>query len=220
MFECADMMYQRTKTLVDSSDEIHRLYGPAKIRQRMAFSSFSIPNRNIKHRDWDEREGDDRRSEDMRKLLLEERQIMEKHARKAGCDLIIDPYVRSSSTMKLTSEGRETELMNSNSPTRKRLEILVDFLESMPDEMVRVVFQEGNIDGGIHIIGDWFTAEAVVPHYKGGYKQTVFTRHAPTVLAKVQAFDEEFEDMLLDAKLNGSSSRQAAIKTLKEIITG
>lgn len=220
LFECAAMMYQRTKTLVDNADEIHRLYGPARIRQRMAFSSFSIPNRHIKHPDWDERDGFEKRSPEIRGLLLEERRIMEKHSREAGCDLILDPYVQSSSTMKATGMGREAEFAHSMSPTLKRLDILVDFLESMPDDRVRVVFQRGNIDGGIHIIGDWFTAEAVVPHYKGGYQQTIFTRHAPTVLAKIQAFDQEFEEMLQDANPDGSSSRQVAIKKLKEIIDG
>lgn len=214
MFECADMLHERTRILVDNATAVYELYGPAKIRQLMAFSSFSIPDRHIKHDDWDKREGSHLHSPEVRELLLKERQIMEKHARQAGCDLILDPYV----TVGAAGKGREAEDSPPSSPAKKRLQILVDFLESMPDDKVRAVFQRGKIDSGIHIVGDWFTAEAVVPHYKTGYKQTIFTRHAPTVQARVNAFDAEFEDLQRDIRLNGTSSRQAAIHALQGII--
>ena len=211
-YECADMLYQRTKVLVDNATLILKQYGSARIRQRMAFSSFSIPRRHIRHSDWDLREGNDPRSLEVRALLLEERRIMEEHAREAGCDLVLDPSVGASSTMVMGKNG-------TRGPTMMRLKTLVEFLESMPDDKVRVVFQQGTIDGGVHIIGDWFASEAVVPYYKGGYRQTMFTRHAPTVLSKLRAFDNDFEDMLEDNS-TGTPSRQVAIEALKDMIQG
>lgn len=58
-----------------------------------------------------------------RGLQWEERKAFERHAREVGCDLIIDldlPY---------DSAGLYAK--------RVRLEILLDFLESLPDDKVR-----------------------------------------------------------------------------------
>jgi hypothetical protein len=218
-FECAEMLYKRTKVLVDSADLVLKQYGPARIRQRMAFSSFSIPNRNIGDADWDKREGLDIRNKDIRKELLEERRIMEKHAREAGCDLILDPYVQSSSTMNMPEANLSPDdLKKVKEASNTRLRILIDFLENMPDNKVRIAFRKGKIEGGIHIIGDWFVAEAVVPWYKGGFKQTIFTRHAPTVLHKLEEFDIDFNEALGDIDLKGKSSRENALITLKTLV--
>jgi len=217
-FECADQLRQRTQMLVDNSNALLRTQGPCRIRQRMAFSSFGLPNRSARHPDWDVRDGVDHRSSEVRDLLRQERVVLESHAREAGCDLVIDPYV----------SAEEADVHAPESPrfkhriegTMKRLEILREFLESMSDDKVRVVIQKGQIEGSILIVGDWFAAEAVVPHYKGGYKQTILTRHAPTVLSKIQEFDRDFDESLSDAGLHGESSRSAAIRTIDEIRAG
>jgi hypothetical protein len=218
MFECAEMLCKRTKLLAENADTILKQYGPAKVRQRMAYSSFSIPNRNIRHADWDKREGLEIRNPELRTVLLEERRIMERHASEAGCDLALDPYVHSSSTMSEPEKNRDPAMKTLKESTNIRLQILIEFLENMPDNKIRVIFQKGAIEGGIQIIGDWFSAEAVVPRYKGGYKQTIFTSHAPTVLTKIQDFDIEFEEALKEMELNGKSSRQNAIDTLQSLI--
>ena len=222
MLECTEKLSARTEKIVQNAVRIYerycKYYGPAKIRQRMAYSSFSIPKQRINNPIWERREGLDLRGPETRELLQQERLIMEKHALKGGCDLILDPYVRSSSTLNINSNYSETEIEKIKISTRTRLETLIDFLDSMPDELVRVVFQEGKIEGGMHLVGDWFATEAVVPKYKGGYKQTTFTHHAPTVLSKIKAFDSEFEEILEETNLLGKSSREAAIETLKNIL--
>jgi len=223
MFECTESLLARTDKLVKYANRIYdrycKDYGAAKVRQRMAFSSFSIPNKGVKNNIWDRREGLDRRGPEIRELLLKERKVMEKLARGGGCDLILDPYVRSSSTLSIDDAYSKTELETIKLSSVTRLETLINFLEDMPDDKVRVVFQEGKIEGGMHIIGDWFATEAVVPKYKGGYKQTIFTHHAPTVLSKIEAFDYEFEEILMDMKLEGISSRETAIIALKNMLT-
>lgn len=204
MFQCADRLYQRTKMLVAYAKNVLRFGQAGRVRQRMAFTSFSLPNRHPDHPDWDKRDGAEKRSFADRELLRQEREVMEQHAREQGCDLIIDPYV--------VPRGHGGEA------TATRLRILTEFLESMPDEKARVVIKRGKVEGGQIIIGDWFAAEAVVPHYGGGYRQTIFTRHAPTVLNRLADFDREFEGLLADTKLGDRSSRAAAIETIGEIM--
>jgi len=215
MFECADQLHERTRMLVGYAKHLLQSVGPCRIRQRMAFSSFSLPDRNAKHPDWDLREGTDRRPDEVRRDLRLERSLMEQHAREAGCDLILDPYVGAEEGKPPLSEPR---LKHELGPSIKRLQILKEFMEHMPDDKLRVGICRGKIDGSLSLIGDWVSAEAVVPHYKGGYKQTIFTRHAPTVLAKVEEFDRDLEELIDEAETKGLSSRQAAIRTLEGII--
>jgi len=215
MFECADRLHDRTQTLVDAAQFLWDKSGPCKVRQRSAFSSFSIPDRAANHADWDLRDGPHRRDPAVRDLLRLERRLLGSHAREAGCDLVIDPYVR----LEVGDQGDEQlQFKHQREASLKRLELLLHFLDNMPDDKLRVVIQRGQIEGSITVVGDWVAAEAVVPHYKGGYKQTIFTRHGPTVLAKVHEFDREFEDHLRDTGLTGASSRRAAMRTIQEIM--
>lgn len=215
MFECADDLHQRTEVLVKYAKSLLLETGPAKLRLRMAFSSFSLPNKGPKHTDWEECEGSEKRSENERKLLRQEREVFEEHACGQGCDMILDPYVSAEAPER---RAATTRFKHGVRPTVKRLQILSEFLANMPDEKVRVVIERGKIDGSVILIGDRLSAEAVVPHYKSGYKQTIFTRHAPTVLAKLVDFDRDFEESLKDSGLIGRSSRLAAIEAIDRII--
>jgi hypothetical protein len=203
-FQCADQLFQRTQILVAHTKEILQIGQAGRVLQRSAFSSFSLPNKRPKHPDWDERDGDVKCSLEIRELLRQEREVMEAHARKRGCDLIIDPYVLAK------RHGKEA--------TTARLRILREFLESMPDDRIRVAIQKGEIDGSLIIVDDWFVAEAVVPRYGVGYMQTILTRHAPTVLRRSREFGRDFEEVLAELELAGRSSREAAIDTITGIM--
>ncbi len=214
MFECADKPYDRTRLLVEYARNLQRQAGPCRIRQRVAFSSFSLPSRGAKHEDWDVIEGSNRRDEALRELLRRERAVMEEHAREAGCDLIIDPFV-----MVRDDPARgKVRLKHAYGATIRRLEILEEFVVSMPAGKLNIAIQEGKIDGSTIVVGDWVLAEAVVPHYKSDYRQTIFTRHAPTVLAKIEEFDRDFADAACDFSPGEATSNQAAIDTLKRRI--
>ena len=89
----------------------------------------------------------------------------------------------------------------STAATRLRFGLMIEFLESATDNMVQAAIPDkenrGLIQKNLVIVGDWFAAEAVVPYYQGGgYLQTVFTHHGPTVLRKTEEFDQDFEDIL------------------------
>ena len=209
-FETARRATHRTRALVEHSRDAYEAHGPARVRQSSAFSSFSLPRRGPKHRRWQRRNpGAD--AESIR-LLRDERRTMEDHARQGGCDLVLDPYVM------LRPPGPDHEGPVGLDALAVRVEVLLEFLESMTDDMLRVVIRRGEIEGSLVLVGDLFLAEAVAPYYGGGYRQTTFTWHAPTVLARAQEFDDDFQDHLDEADLSGRSSRQVAIDELNDLL--
>ena len=131
-----------------------------------------------------------------------ERTLLEQHARAEGCDLVIDPAFR------LDNRGPGAR--------SARLRTLMEFLESMPDDKVRVAVRPRMRPGNLLIVGDWFIAESLTPAPGAGFLQTVFTRHAPTVLERVKQFDDEFEDLLKETGIDAKSSRPAAVAAIKE----
>jgi hypothetical protein len=105
---------------------------------------------------------------------------LERHARERGCTLLIDPSV-------VLDAGIEATIVS--------LETLLEFLESMPNELVEVILSPEARDGNITAVGDWFVAESMVRRIGEGYRQTVFTRHAPTALRLVRKFDAQIDDL-------------------------
>lgn len=208
-YEYADKFFHRTQRLTGYARSLLKQSGPLRIRQRAAFSSFSIPSRNIRDPVWDQRDGPERHGDEVRELMRQERDLLEQHARAAGCDLILEPYV-------LLSDDPAVDLPPA---TRARLRILRDFLGSMPDDKVRVILPRGRVVDSLTAIGDWLLAEAVVPHYKSrGYQKTAFTRHAPTVLDRVQEFERDLLEGLADDKLEAGESRSAAIEEIERLL--
>lgn len=246
-FECAFDLYDRQKLLAiytqdawDNSRLFSSHVAPhqkvalsknKRLRQSAAFTSFSIPNKNISFPIWDLRDGSRPRSAPERHLLRLERQLMEKYARRFGCDLILDPYVE----LPAEEEGksRSHPRFNESTPklafkhdpvgTRVRLQEIVSFLNTCSDEKVNVAIPNEKHRGLIHkhlmVIGDWFMAEAIVPYYRGrGYLQTMFTHHGPTVIRKIQEFDLDFEDILMETGVKRHESRRHAIKIINQIL--
>ena len=214
-FERADRLRQRTERIVDYAEVLLEDVGPLEIRQRSAFSSFSIPKHGPRHNDWDARDGLRPDPPEVRELLRQEREVMERHARERGCHLIMDPFVPIPQRV---AKSDSVRLKHDPKATAVRLRNLCEFLESMPDDKLQVVFHRGEIEGSTVIVGDWLLVEAIVPHHTGGYRQSTFTRHAPTVLARMDAFDREFKDALADANLAGRSSRSAALEAIRQLL--
>ncbi len=200
IYQCAQTLIARTQLLVDYCKDIERLGFYGTVRQRSAFGSFTIPDSRPLSRVWDVREDGHPRTEQERMLLREERVQMETHARQEGCRLILDP---------------EAVKCHSQEATAIRLETLRDTLLELPEDKTEVVFATGEIQTGLIIVGDWFVADAVVPMYGQSYQKTVFTRHGPTVIDAVTAFDREFDELKREA---GTASREAAITRLDRLL--
>jgi hypothetical protein len=207
LYEVAETSEDRTMMMVDYARKVYKLGCSGRVRQIGALSSFHIPDEPVYHEKWVKRHSNLDKCQlnmDFRNSkLLEERKILEKHALKSGCRLIINPS--------LDFKGDEARSI--------RIQELLDFLKSMDDDKVEVVFNEEMMGRNLTILGDWFLAESVSGSL-GGYKQTVFTRHAPTVNRKKDAFDHEFDSLMKDQNQDGKSSREYAIERLNDILDG
>ena len=58
---------------------------------------------------------------------------------------------------------------------------------------VRVAFNRHGLDENLIIVGDWFLVESFTPTDEG-YRHTTITSHAPTVLKRIEEFDERFAE--------------------------
>jgi hypothetical protein len=176
------------------------------VRQKGALSSFHIPTETIGHKIWRRRYGVIIPSEDHCRQQRQERLALQRHAEAAGCKLIINPgllYQKYGSNARLC-----------------RLESLLKFLMEMNDSNCWVAIQEGmDPRVSVTILGNWFAAESVAGSGGRGFKQTIFTRHAPAIMEKICNFDTEFNELLNTVNVRNVDSRQWAINIIRNKIT-
>lgn len=204
--EVADWPETRTELIAQYANRVVELGAYGRVRQRGAMSSFCLPDKDVNDPVWAERDGNSLRSHYYHLLQREERRALELHARACGCWLIIDP-------------SRPFDL-NKLGPCagKKRLETLLEFLRSMAEDQVRVVVSERARGGNVLFVGDWFVAESLVPRPGEGYRQTIFSWHAPTVLRRARQFDQEFEELYQASGLGPNESRKAAMDVIEKNI--
>ena len=195
----AELREERTRLLVKSAKEVREL---ARVRQRAIFSSFSLPDAAPDDPIWKEIELPERRGELLRRLLRDERQTLEGHARAAGCSLILSPMVDFSSV------GVAVH--------RAQLKTLRDFLTSMPPSSCHVAVVERGFAGNLTVVGDWFGVKALPPRPGAEYRQSVFSHHAPSILRWVRDFDHELERRLQASKIGWNDSRDHAVRKIDE----
>lgn len=205
-----------------------------RLRQSAAFGSFSIQDSNVDNPDWSRRDPDRFKTLYERRLLRAERQLMEKYAACFGCDLIIDPrrYLNEFNTifeqdisavnaLLASKDNRErVHILSSFSRTHMRIENLLKFVTShLSDDNIRVIIPSlsHDLSNTLFIIGDWFLAEAVVPHNQTEYERTMFSRHAPTILNTIERFDQDFNDILIEHSQADSSVKKIKEKVLQQL---
>lgn len=207
LFECAEFHEARTKMLIDYAKKVRELGFFGHIRQKGLLSSFHIPNKPLSDPIWRQRYGTTIPSEYRCQLLLEERRIFEEHARESGCSLIVDPYY--------VYNEKEYGI----SGRLARLKPLLEFLESMPDDKIKIAFYKGiPKQQNLIIVGDWFVAESISASFSSGFRQTIFTRHAPTIQRKIETFDQELHNLLKNQKIPPQLSRKFAIQKIEQLI--
>jgi hypothetical protein len=203
LFECARLPEDRARMTAEYARGVRDIGGHGCVRCKGRFGPFCTPDKGPNHPVWRERHGDVPRGEEHCRRMRDERRELELHARSAGCRMILNPFL---------DYGRDRWRMK-----HARLRTLIDFLESMPDDLVGVAIQRGEQQQVLTILGDWFLAESFAPNLHKGYRQAVYTRHAPTVRAAIREFDEEFEELHPEAG-TAVSSRQAAIDVLRGLL--
>lgn len=206
LFECAEEMEKRAEMLAQYCNSVTQLGYSGDVRQKGELSSFQIPWQRIRHAVWRDRYLPGERSLYQREVLRAERKALVTHARKASCRLIVSP------------RGNHKKY---EPPARiVRLKTLSDFLdpEQNADVDVQVAFSREKFGPqSLTIVGDWFSAESVSAT-GGGYRHTVFTRHAPTVAVKAAEFDQEFEELLAESGWTAETSRAEAVEEIKQVI--
>ncbi len=201
--EVVDRPEKRTSLIGQSARELAAAGDYGTIRQKSAFSSFSIHDVDVRDQRWDAKEIDRRSSEFYRELLREERRQLERHVREKGCKLIVDPQ--------FPFNGGEA------GETRARLETLWEFLTTVEHSKLQIVTynRDARDRGNSLLVGDWFCAESRSPGV-GGYSETVFDWRAPQVLAALQRFDEQFDELLERKGMNCDQARMAAIDEVNQ----
>lgn len=203
-FECAEYQTVRTMMMVEYTSAVVDMKKHGRVRQMGALSSFHIPSRPIDDDRWALRYGGTRRDDYACSLLREERLILQTHATEVGCSLIIDP------TLDYGSYG--------TAGRRSRLETLLEFLEEIPDEKIIIVSKKMDNEHNLTIVGDWFCAEAVTAALGKGYHNTIFTRHAPTVIKRLELFDQELYKLLQQTNLEPEQTKFHAITKIQGIL--
>jgi len=202
LYQCAMFPEERADMIVEYSQEVLQMGARGCVRQMGALSSFQTPNRRLSHPIWRQRYGNHWPGDHHCRCLREERRTLEKHARHAGCKLLIKPHVDHS--------------QYGSAAIRARLEAVVEFLDSMPDDGVVIAVNESVPQKSVTIVGDWFMVESVMGKLGWGYQHSTFTRHAPTVRKGIEAFDRELEEILQESAMEAALSRTAAIDRLKQ----
>jgi hypothetical protein len=200
MYQCADQQEERSTLMARYARAVVRLGGHGRVRQRESHSAFSIPEQPITHPLWAARYGGLRRSTYQKDLLREERLALGDHANKAGVSLILD-LNRS-----FDQYGPAVHL--------SRLEVLRNFLSGLPDDSTRVAFTSIPPGDSLVMVGDWFVAQSLAGAQGSGYRQTVFSRHAPNMQRCVDVFDAELDHLLVAAKVDPDDSRKAAVEQI------
>lgn len=205
LVEIAASAIDRPRLMVRYAQRTLRKFGGGKVRQKAYYTSFSIPDKPTNDSIWDRREHDQRRMEDYLDEQRGERQVMEKLARQGTCRLIIDP--------------RPALFPGNATGWRARIEILRDFLDSMPDTHLEVMPADLCEPHNLVLVGDRFLAEADSRIAGQGYQRTHFTWHAPTVLWRLRRFDEEFEDLCTSRGLRAEESRKYTLGVLETLLS-
>jgi hypothetical protein len=200
---CTEQAEERAELIIKMAKEIISMDQYACVRQKGGLSSFHIPNVPINDRRWADRYNNGVQNNDYHcQHQLEERRALEAHAREAGCKLIVNPELIVKNYVKTAQTAR--------------LGTFLEFIESMPDDKIVIAFDSNlNFSETVTLVGDWFSSEAFSRTLNSGFKQAIFTRHAPGIRRKIDAFEEELNYLLKKCGLKPEESKSAAVKEIK-----
>ena len=206
LYECAEDNEKRAFLMAKYANSVRDIAGTAIVRQKGALTTFSLPGELEPFTKWQARYNR-KREKPYCKRLLKERQAFGRHVISAGCKLIVNDHL---DYIDKWGDGVK----------HARLSVLLDFLESIPDDSTQVAFTAP--DAPLHswtLVGDWFLAESIAGQMGGGYYQTMFTRHAPTIRQRIEEFEQEFAVLLARDGTTAESSKAVAIERLKKQIS-
>ena len=169
---------RRFELLIRRAEKVHRWGYRGRVRESYLLSSFSFPDAPVDSVEWDRCEGKVKKPIRLRRLYRELRRSLEQHAREEGCDLLLYP------------QGA-LDISDIES-WRHRLDVLRDFVKSMPKDKVRLAFRPRPAYSHQLIVGDWFAARCI-GGAPGVYPETMITKHSFVVLDRISRFEAELE---------------------------
>jgi hypothetical protein len=204
-FFCAPEQEERSVLIAQYAREVLALNQHGRVRHRGGHSVFSVPDKLVSHQLWKDRNAGKSKPGFSNKLLRKERVYLGLHAAQAGCSLILN----------LSGTFDEFQPI----ARRSRLGVLRSFLAAQRDEDTRVAI-DNTIPHGENqlLLGDWFVAMAMSSIQGAGYRQTILSRHAPTMRSRVEAFDATLDDLLCESGTPPGKSREVALRALDELI--
>lgn len=227
--EIADWPEKRAELMGRAAQRVLDMGYKGRLLQRAGLSSFSIPDADTEDPIWKARDGDSPRSDYYHHCLREERRCLEIHARAQGCDLLIDP--QAAVTGSVAAGGAAGVDQNTNeavsaaglvdSAKLVRLRCLIDFLESFGQGKhgVRVVCSPIAKQASTTILGEWFCSDTRLRLPREGWRQTIFTWHAPTVRLARERLQDLFDAQLIkqfgSADVAEGETRRRAIELLQ-----
>lgn len=206
LYEAAPFAEDRALLMSRYANEARELNRAEILRQKGGLSSLHIPNKVITDPVWQIRYGAMPKGAYHCRLQRDERLALEYHARQAGFKVIIAP------DLPFGQYGPEAR--------KARLSTLIAFLASTAeDARYQVALQPAERAAeSVTILGDWFYAESVSPKRGIGYRQTIYTCHAPSMQAKIDLFDQEFAGLLDGLGWQPEHSKTLALAALKEVV--
>lgn len=192
----ANQQTGRAEMLSRYADEVKAMERSGPLRQMAALSTFSVPAVNLGDPVWKQRYGELSGNDERHKANRSERISLGEHAARSGARLILNPVPALNS---LAAKFGHSACV-------ARLETLIEYLTDPGQDCCRVVVTAPDFvlpSPNLTILGDWFAAEAVSPD-AAGFRQTILTRHTPTVLRHVGEFDG------LYAELTSREGKEAA----------
>lgn len=201
-----ELSCERAQKIAEAANYVKWLGFSACIRQKGGCSSFQIPNKILSNPVWEQRYYPATKDEAHCRDQLNERRALEEQARSGGCMLIVNPALILAERYHAASK-------------RARLETFLDFLKSMPDDRIDVAFDDRlTFSESVTIIGDWFATESYYRSEAQGFKHSIFTCHAPGIMRKIRAFDEEFDALLEENGVVKGRSREAAAERIAKLL--
>jgi hypothetical protein len=204
LYTCADSPQSRATAIAQHCEDVLSLGRFGKVRQKGGLTSFHLPKEMVQNRKWKERYDPDAYNYEHCLAQRSERRALTKHAAVEGCRLIITPPAEA-----YTHLGQPARI--------SRLRCLREFLSEMDDEKCQVATSATDPNDNVLVVGNWFVAESVSMRRK--YRQTILTRHAPTVATRVKDFDAEFNESLEEAGVKPSESRGRCVGLIDEEIS-
>jgi len=204
-FQCAALTEDRALMLTRYANDVRGMGKSDLVRQKGGLSSFHIPDEVITDKIWKDRYGQMHQTYFHCRSLREERLALENHAFSSGCRLIINPE------LDYKKYGTLARVL--------RLSWFLKFLHS-PAGMNTAVALDTSLDKNysLTLVGDWFSAESTSAGLGQGFRQTIFTRHAPSIRGRIDLFDQEFENLIEKRGWTMKNSRiHAEIEILKKI---